>query len=140
PAPAKLPVMRRPAPARLAHLLVLAAIMLIGFALRVHALDGRDLWGDEAASLDIIMDGWRAVFEPARETHPPLHRALYKPWVAWVGQKPLFALRYAPMLAGVLVVPLAYDLARRLFGRGPGQSAARLAALLAAVGPLYVYY
>ncbi len=122
--------------ARLPALALLVPVLLIGFALRVHALDGRDLWGDEAASLDIIQDGWRAVFEPARETHPPLHRALYKPWVDAVGEKPLFALRYAPMLAGVLLVPLTDDLARRLFGRGVGL----LAALLIAVGPLHVYY
>ena len=129
---------------RTTPLAALVAILLIGFALRVHALGGRDLWGDEAASLDIILDGWQAAFEPARETHPPLHHALYKLWVDAVGQRPLFALRYAPMLVGVLLIPLTYDLARRLFRRGIGMPTAPpvapLAALLTAVGPLHVYY
>jgi mannosyltransferase len=122
--------------ARLIDLTVLIAIMLVGFALRAHRLDGQDLWGDEAASLSIVLDTWGEVFSPARETHPPLHRVLYKPWVDAVGQKPLFALRYAPMLAGMLLVPLTVHLGRQLFGRRVGM----LAALLVAVGPLHVYY
>lgn len=94
-------------------------LTLFAFALRVHALDAKGLSYDEAATAlmaratpgEIIAFHWRAAFE-----HPPVWQLLMHGWSHLVGQSE-FALRYLSVLAGTLLIPLLYQLARRLTAR-----------------------
>ncbi len=94
------------------------AFILLAFALRVHALDAKGLSYDEAATAlmaratpgEIIAFHWRAAFE-----HPPLWQLLMHGWSLLAGQSE-FALRYLPLLAGTLLIPLLLQFARYLQG------------------------
>ncbi|MCB0203917.1 MAG: glycosyltransferase family 39 protein [Anaerolineae bacterium] len=118
------------------YALTLAAIVLLGFSLRVTRLEGQSLWYDEAVTAQVVQQG---IGELARWTaddiQPPLYYAAVAGWtqVAGLGEA---ALRWPSAFFGVLMIVLAFVLARRLFGSAAGL----LAALLAAVHPLWVYY
>lgn len=107
-----------PSPVSLSRISCLVAILL-AFALRVYALDAKGLSYDEAATAlmaratptEIIAFHWRAAFE-----HPPIWQLLMHGWSQLVGQSE-FALRYISVLAGVLLIPLLYQLARSLQSR-----------------------
>ena len=116
--------------------LALAAIVLLGFSLRVYELDAQSLWYDEAVTAQVVQQG---VGELARWTaddiQPPLYYAAVAGWTQAAGLSEA-ALRLPSAFFGVLMIALAFALGKRLFG----PSAGLLAALLAAVQPLWVYY
>lgn len=116
--------------------LVLAAVVLLGFSLRVYELDAQSLWYDEAVTAQVVQQG---ISELARWTaddiQPPLYYAAVAGWTQAAGLGEA-ALRLPSALFGVLMIVLAFVLGRRLFGPAAGL----LAALLAAVHPLWVYY
>jgi hypothetical protein len=114
----------------------LAAGILAAFALRAWRVGLPALTSDEAFS-------WRLTRHPlgdmlaraALDVHPPLYYVLLDGWLALLGDAPA-ALRGLSVVAGVLVVPLAFLLvaeARRLDGQGHGRGAALLAAALVAL-------
>ena len=133
------PLRRNPASA----LLLLLALILLGFWLRVHALDAFSFWTDEGltparsgyslAQLlrnEIVIQG-----VVTRDTHPPLYYLLIALTRRLFGLSD-FAFRYPSVLCGVLLIPLLYRLGRLLDGAALGL----LVALLATVNPLQVYY
>ena len=142
---------RRP----LAPLLILLLLMLLGFWLRAHNLDAFSFWTDEGLTPeragypiaqilrnDILIQG-----VVTKDTHPPLYYLILHLTRQMFGLSD-FAFRYPSVLFGVLLIPLIYQLGCRLAspsppGRGPGSGGrvvGLLAALLAAVNPLHVYY
>jgi hypothetical protein len=94
----------------------LLLLILVAFALRIYALDAKGLAYDEAATAlmaqatpqAIMAFHWQAAFE-----HPPLWQLLMYGWSQLVGQSE-FALRFLPMLAGVIQVPLLCWLMRQV--------------------------
>lgn len=114
----------------------LLAVVLLAFALRLYQLDAPWLRWDEGWSIGLGSLSWREIPRVAAlEVHPPLFYLLLKPWL-WLG-KSSFAVRFFAVMAGVLLVPLGYAVARRWSGR---ERVAWLAALYMAVAPLLVYY
>jgi len=113
--------------------LLLGAVILLGTAVRLHALGARSLWGDEIA---------QAVW--ARESLPWIYRLLRPSFEAALGTYLLhftrllgeseFLLRLPGVLFGVLSLALIYRLGRRLFDAVTGV----LAALLLAVSPFHL--
>lgn len=130
----------------------LLALCLLAFALRVYHLSFQSLWRDE---VDSIRFASRALPELAGMfarpgENGPLFFAALKPWLAVAGSSE-FALRFQAVLGGVLVVPLTYALARRLFDlasngtrRIPPTLSLRnvplIAALLATASPYLTWY
>ena len=116
----------------------LILILLLAFALRIYALNVKGLSFDEAGSAYIAGLGplgmfaylKRAIFE-----HPPLYYLLLSGWMSLVGRSE-FALRYFSVLVGVLLVPLAYRLAKLLSGR----RVALLSVFLLTLSPFHVQY
>jgi hypothetical protein len=112
------------------------ALLLLAFALRVYALDSQSLWYDEAVTAQVAQQGLAEMARwTADDIQPPLYYAITAGWVQVAGLSE-WALRFPSVFFGVLMVALAWVLGRRLFGPIAGS----LAALLAALHPLWVYY
>jgi hypothetical protein len=114
----------------------LLALILLGFGLRVLRLDFQPLWWDEGYSVWFATHplGSMAALT-AQDIHPPLYYALLHGWALLLGAGPV-ALRLLSVIAGSLTIPVLYLAARRMFTR----RAALMAALLAAISPLAVFY
>ena len=134
---------RSPVSRPLAQHFILLALILLGFWLRVHNLDAFSFWTDEGLTPersgysvaqilrnDILIQG-----VVTTDTHPPLYYLILHLTRQLFGLSD-FAFRYPSVLFGVLLIPLLYQLGRRMGGRTVGL----VAALLAAVNPLQVYY
>ncbi len=122
---------------------LVCVVLLCACAVRLWRLDAKSLWWDESLSLyraqqpaNIILAG-RIDFPGAQthDQHPPLYFLLLSATRALAGESD-FALRLPSALLAVLLVPLHYALAARLFGRRVGL----LAAGLAAASPFYLWY
>lgn len=111
-------------------------ITLLGFLLRIYHAARLWLWGDEAWGLYLIRRGfWQLTLETALDHHPPLYHQLTYMWSLFAGRSEL-ALRLFSIFAGVLSIPLAYQVGRRLSGRAVGLAGA----LLVAIAPFSVHY
>ncbi|TAK30043.1 MAG: hypothetical protein EPO21_20045 [Chloroflexota bacterium] len=115
---------------------VVSALLLLAFGLRVYRLDGQSLWHDEGLSLDLASQSVRTLLSTGSSLdHPPLYFLILHFWLRLVGSSD-FSIRALSLFMSLPVVPLLYILARRWTGRW----AATATALLAAVSPLYLYY
>ncbi|MEI2692875.1 MAG: hypothetical protein V9H69_25415 [Anaerolineae bacterium] len=127
---------------------LVAAIALGAFALRLIHLGRDSLWYDETVS--VYLAGQRAaelIAHTARDIHPPLYYLLLRGWLLLAGYPTgqadptghglEFMAAFLSLCFGVLLVPLTWQLARRL---GLGGLTAALAALLIAISPFGVWY
>ncbi len=117
----------------------LAAFTILGFALRVHALDRVPFRGDEAfTALNWVRQPLLTTLAsdiPLRDPQPPLAYALFWFWGQLLGSAE-FTLRLLPVLVGTLGVPALYALGARLSGWRLGL----VAALLWSVHPYAVWH
>ena len=138
----------------LAQHFILLALILLGFWLRVHNLDAFSFWTDEGLTParsgypiaqilrnEIVIQGYVST-----DTHPPLYYLIIHVTRQLFGLSD-FAFRYPSVLFGVLLIPLLYQLGRRLvpspLGRELGSGPlllGLLVALLTTVNPLQVTY
>lgn len=120
---------------------VALAILLLAFALRVYQLDAQSLWYDEAVSAQVAAKGLAELTRwTANDIQPPLYYYLLSGWTRIAGSSE-WALRFPSVAFGLLTVALLWSAAARIFRlRGRTALAPALAALLAAVSPLYLYY
>lgn len=133
---------QRPRPSRLLLFLILLTILL-AYGLRLPNLDAFSFWVDEGLtplrssySVAEILSNRVTIQEGVtRDTHPPFYYLLIHFSRRLWGQTD-FAYRYPSLLAGVLLVPLLFQLGRRLGGVSWGVAAA----LLTAVNPLQIWY
>jgi mannosyltransferase len=119
------------------YLAAVVLLVLIAFALRAVSLDAQSLWRDEVdamrfatAPLDEVLSnftrpGWNG----------PLYFLVLRGWIALTGTNE-YAMRFLSLFFGVLCVPLAYALGRRLFNPQAGF----FAALLVAASPYLTWY
>jgi hypothetical protein len=120
---------------------LLLLLVLIGFLLRLYRLDAQSLWYDEGVTAVIAQRDLAALTQwTANDIQPPLYYYLVAGWGRLAGWSE-WALRFPSAWLGVLAIPLMAVLARRLLRPATvGTWAGLLAALLAAVHPLLVYY
>ncbi|MBU1878401.1 MAG: glycosyltransferase family 39 protein [Chloroflexi bacterium] len=117
--------------------LPLLALLLLAFALRVHALDFQPLWFDEGKSVFFANQmPWDTALLTAEDIHPPLYYYLLHVW-ALVAEWGPFALRFLSAMSSLLAIPLVYQLGRLLSGR---RAVGLLAALFLTLAPMHVYY
>lgn len=120
-------------------LAAVALLTLLGFALRIYALDRVPFRGDEAFTvLNWItppLADTLASDVPTRDPQPPLAYAVFWGWGQLTGTSEL-AVRLLPALVGTLGIPLLYALGTRLHSRYLGT----LAALLWAAHPYLVWH
>ncbi len=109
---------------------------LLALTVRLVLLAEPALRWDEGWSLAQASLPWDELWRVASlEWHPPLYAITLKLWL--VLGKSAWTLRLLSVVAGVLTVPLTYRVARAWSGRG---RVAVVAAILAAVWPMLVYY
>ncbi len=121
--------------ARISHLLVLA-ILLLAFGLRIYRLDTQSFAFDEGWTSYAIHHSWSEMWRVlAPDNHPPLYYLLVKALAEVAGYGD-FAVRMLSVLTGTALVALLYRLGRALSTPVGGLSAA----LLAACSPLLIYY
>lgn len=111
---------------RFAERLAVLALILGVFGARVYRLDFQPLWFDEGYTLYFATLPWASVSVGGAEPHPPLYFLLFKVWTTGAGFGD-FSARYLSVLFGVLQVPLAWALGRRLAGGPAGGLPAALA-------------
>lgn len=114
---------------------VLLGLTLLGFALRAWRLGGQSLWSDEDITLDRARLGPLALLDALPVEHAPGYFWLQQGWTRLAGESDT-ALRFPSLLFGILAIPLAWYVLRRLVGR----EAALVLGLLVAVNPFLVSY
>jgi mannosyltransferase len=117
--------------------LALGAIVLLAAALRFATLATQSIWFDEAATWDLVRRPFGTMLDrlPDGESNPPLFYVLEWGWIRVVGDGEA-GLRSLPALAGLLTVPVAYAIGRRVAGVRAGLATAALVA----VNPLLVWF
>ena len=116
--------------------LIPSLLFLLALGLRLLLLDGQSYWNDEGTSVALAKRSLLTITRDAsHDIHPPFYYYLLHLWIKIFGESEV-GVRSLSALLGATVVPLVYALARQLFdGR-----TALVAALLALVSPLGVYY
>jgi len=116
---------------------VLLAIVLLAFAVRVYHLDFQSLWRDEMDAIRFVRDPVSTLFSNFTRAgwNGPLYYLLLRPWLAVAGDSE-FVLRFFSLFWGVLAVPLTYAVGRRWLAPSP----ATLASLFIAFSPYPVWY
>ncbi|MBI5305898.1 MAG: glycosyltransferase family 39 protein [Chloroflexi bacterium] len=121
---------------RIARLTPPEIIILVAFGLRAFRLDWQSLWYDEAFSVYLAQFNLADITaRTAVDIQPPLYYYLLHFWISLAGGSE-FSVRFLSLVFGVLMIPLMFVAARRLFDR----NAAWIAAIIAAFSSLYVWY
>ncbi len=110
------------------------AILLLGAALRIFDLPGKDIWLDEAYSLRFARLDLHEIFFLDQDT-PPLYYVILHWWIAVFGTSE-WALRMPSALFGIASIFAIYKVGQRLFDDEVGV----LSALLMAVSVLQIRY
>lgn len=133
---------RESAKSRCAYRWTAVLILLLGFALRIHRLDGQSMWSDEGLSLyrarqttaDVLRNVITVDGIDTRDTNPPFYFLLLHGWRATAGES-VFVLRYVGVAAGVAAVALMIPWGRLIAGRRVGL----LASSFLALSPFHVW-
>ncbi len=123
--------------------LLLLLTILLAAGLRLYQVDHSGFWLDEGLtplrsgySLAEILSNRITIQDGVtKDTHPPLHYILVHYSRRLFGESDL-AYRMPSVFAGILLVPLLFQLARRM----EGTKTALLVALLTAINPLQIWY
>ena len=131
---------------------LLLLLVLVAFARLAYGLGNKNLWLDEAFSLQRAESGWPALVrgdlavgpEPTAaavtDTHPFVFYGLLKLALPFIGASE-FGLRWLPVCAATLLAPLLWSLSRRLVRSGALPPASPWwAAALTAASPFYLWY
>jgi hypothetical protein len=118
-------------------------MLLAAFALRLHHIEAFGFWTDESLTplrasypLSQILQNEIIIQDVVtKDTHPPFYYLIIHFTRQVLGETD-FAYRYPSLLAGLLLLPLLFQLGRRLYNRYLGL----VVAGLAAVNPLYIWY
>ena len=114
----------------------LAAVMALSALVRFIGIGKASLWHDEGYSLMMAAKTWAQIWHhTGLDVHPPLYYWTLHAWMLLFGDSEA-AVRSLSAVLMVLVIPVMYDLVRRLFS----EPAARLTALFVALGPFLVRY
>ncbi len=123
--------------------LIILALTLLAFGLRVYRVDAMSVWTDEGLSIyrarSPLLQNLAGRIDlqgvPTTDTHPPLYFLMLSAWSKATGETE-FVLRFLSVIAGALIVPLGYVTGTRLWSREAG---VWFAALIA-TSPFYWWY
>jgi len=117
--------------------LFLVGILLMSFGLRVYRLGHQSLRGDESLTYIYSGGSLAKLLEIVRfaSHHPPAYYSAMHGWIALAGSTE-FALRFASVISGVLLVAALAALGKILVDTRLGLATA----LLVAVNPYHIFY
>lgn len=119
------------------EMLLLLAITLLAWGLRLYRLDAQSLWYDEGVTASLAQRSLVDLTQwTARDIQPPLYYYLVWGWGQLAGWSE-WSLRFVSVWWGVLTIPLLAVLVRHLTRQ---RLAVPVVALLTALHPLLVYY
>ncbi len=129
--------------ARYRSKVLLLALLLVGFLLRMYRLAGQPLSWDEGWSIGLSSLPWAEINRiTALDVHPPLYYYLFKSWLG-LGAHELL-LRFLSVIFGVATIPLAFVTARAWTRTGADGAKSEVVGLLAAfvtmLSPFLLYY
>jgi mannosyltransferase len=114
--------------------MMLGAIMIAGFLLRLHNLAKESLWFDEGNALRLtVLDFSNFLKEGLVQA--PLYFKLLKYWVVLFGDS-AYSMRFLSLIFGVLAVFAMYKVGELLFDKPTGL----LGALITAISPFQIQY
>lgn len=116
--------------------LSVAAITLVGAALRIGTLNTRSFWLDETTAIRQAV--WSIPYmleQMANNVHPPLFHTLLHYWIVVFGRSEI-AVRWFPLSWGIVAIPLVFWLGRTIYDRRVGF----IAAAVLAISPFFVWY
>lgn len=123
--------------------LLLGGVLTVGLLPRLHGLEDRTLWFDEAFSWRLVSFPWPEMLDRlTQDNNPPLYFVLLKLWVGIFGSTHL-ALRSLSVLLGLLTTGGAYVLTVEALADGRGQrppQARETGLLFAALVALSVFH
>jgi mannosyltransferase len=115
---------------------LLLLIILLAFILRLYRLGYQSIWYDEGVSIHLAMKDLRSLtLHTAGDIHPPLYYYLLHFWIMTAGNSE-FSVAFLSLFFGVLIIPLSYRLASRLYSHRIGL----LTAFLIAISPFNLWY
>nr|MBC7243909.1 glycosyltransferase family 39 protein [Chloroflexota bacterium] len=121
---------------------VLVAVVLVAFALRMYRLGQQPLSWDEGWSIGLSSLDWTEINRiTALDVHPPFYYWVFKIWLN-LGRSELL-MRFLSVAAGLVAIPLSYVVALAWIRSNTGQSKGHvglLAAFVTALSPFLVYY
>jgi mannosyltransferase len=117
--------------------IALAALTVLGAAVRFYGIGHQGLWFDEANTAELVRyaPGKMLGLIPQTESTPPLYYIVAWAWVRVLGYG-AGELRSLSAVAGVLLIPVAYGAAAELVSRRAGL----ICAALTACNPLLIWY
>jgi len=111
-------------------------LVLLAFSLRIYRIDYQSVWQDEGVSIHLAGLSIPAILaDRASDVHPPLYFVLLHLWTELAGFTEL-SVRFFSLLFGVLLIPMVYFVARKIFGT----RTALAAAAITTFSPLCVVY
>ncbi|MCC6904624.1 MAG: hypothetical protein IT326_02200 [Anaerolineae bacterium] len=125
---------------RFAWQALLTAGLLLGFALRLINLGGKDIWWDEAhswwfAAMPLFEGVARGMAEWSGAVGDPFYPITLNLWMSAAGQTP-FALRFLSLIFSLLSAAYLGRLAYRAYGR----ATAAVALLIGVTAPAWMFY
>ncbi len=113
-------------------------ILWLAFGLRLYQLDFQSIWWDEGHSIFVASHPVSEIPTlPAMDVHPPAYFSLLHMWMTITGSRE-FALRYLSVIFSLGTVALLWRFSAYLTHRC--SPAPVIAALLAALSPMYIAY
>ena len=118
---------------------LIAALTLLGLALRVLRLNWQPLWWDEGYSIYFATEPLARMLNlTAHDIHPPLYYALLHLWTGPIGAPTPVQARLLSVLIGASALPVMAWLANVLF---PGRvRIAWLATIFLLLSPIHLFY
>lgn len=115
----------------------IAFLILAGAVLRIPTLGEQSYWFDEGRTVQVIHASFIGMLrnDYGGETTPELYYIVAWAWSQIVGYGE-FGLRFVSAVAGILTVPVAFQIGRRLSSRRAGL----IAAALTACSPMLIWY
>lgn len=121
----------------------IAFLTFIATIIRISDLTGRSMWLDDGYTLARIVAPWSSILSgvmpflgsPYTDMHPPVFFVLLKTLSIFSGFSE-YALKLFPVFWGILIVPLSFILAKRMFSYRAGA----VAAILATLSPAYQWF
>ena len=119
------------------HIILLLAIIILGFFLRFQTVADKELWYDESFSAEIIRNSYTELYKlSALDVHPPLYYFVLKTFTS-VFKNSEMALRFPSIIFGVALIVLVYYLVMYMT---ESKNRALFAALIIATNPFLIIY